>query len=923
MNFSRRGVTAKQKNIKSSARRLSSKLGVTAFRLAIVLIVSASIIGGVAGYGALTAIIDIAPDIDMINVAPSEFASYTYYSDGTMAQPLVYGEANRDYVTIDQIPKIVQQCFIALEDERFYEHDGIDIRGIFRAGVSMLSSKDLGFGASTLTQQLLKNYVFEGGNEAKAYDKIIRKIQEQYLAIQLEDRLEKDQILEYYLNFVNLGNGAYGIQTAAKTYFGKDVSELTLSEASVLAPIPLSPTNQNPIKYPEVNAERRTKCLENMRDLDFITEEQFQEALADDIYSRIKAIATDKNSNISYYSYFTDAMLDQVTQDLQDKLGYTPEQARDKIFKGGISIFTTQDRKIQSIVDKYYTDETYFPVFGFSKTQGSCYELSYAVSVLKPDGTETHYQMNDFLEYFKDYNDTEQLYYHKDGGTKGISELGLDPGDMNAKIDEFVAAVSTKEDRVTESKSIVPQPQSSFTVLEQSTGKVAAVYGGRGKKVGSRTLNRATGTLRQVGSTFKVLASFLPALDAGGLTLASVFNDSRYFYPGGKEVINHYSGFRGLQPIRSGISSSLNIVAVKTLEHIGSSLGFEYLEKLNFSSLVKSRTGADGKTYSDINLSIALGGLTDGVTNLEVTAAYAAIANQGTYIKPRFYTKILDQDGKILLSNEEETSQVMKESTSWLLTSAMQDTVTRGTGTRLAFENYDMPVAGKTGTSTKNNDLWFCGYTPYYTASVWTGYDNNFEQRNTSYQQYIWRGIMEEIHEKKKLPAVTFEMPDSITATTVCTKCGNLAISGLCDVAAGGPYTKYEYFAKGTTPGSQCNCHVKATICKTSSQLAGEFCPPADRTSSVFLLKDENSDCTTWDTPYLMRSGVCKVHTTAYTPPPEEEFDDPLLENNKPKPATPRPTKEPEPSPTEEPTPTKKPITTPSEEPEEDNEEEG
>ncbi len=874
MDFSRAGVTAKQKSIKSTVKRMNSKLWVTVFRLSIVGVIAVAIIGVMAGMGALNALIDTAPDVELVKLEPTGFSSTSYFSDGTVAQTFAGAEANRVYVEIDEIPKVVQHCFVALEDERFYEHSGIDIRGIFRAGVSVANTGSLGFGGSTITQQLLKNQIFGGGNEDSSIDKIVRKIQEQYLAIQLEHVLSKDEILEFYLNFVNLGNGAYGVQTAAQSYFGKDVAELTLSEASVLAPIVLSPTYRNPITYPEQNNERRQSCLDNMLKMGFCTQQEYDEAVKDDVYTRIAAYNSEKKATVrSTYSYFTDELVEQIYSDLETRLGYTYDQAQNLLYYGGISIYTTQDRKIQEIMDSYYQDESNFPEFGFTSSTGSCYELTYALSVYKADGSVVHYQRHHLLDYFSDYVDTDGLYYHEKGGNKGISELLLDPDDIYAKIEEFVDSVVEEGDTYVESKSLTPQPQSSMSIIQQSTGKVVALYGGRGEKKGSLTLNRATNTTRQVGSTFKVLASFLPAIDAAGMTLATVYDDSRYYYPGTeKEVINWYdSGFRGLQTIRVGVSSSLNVVAVKNLEAIGAPLGFEYLEKLGFSTLVKSKTGEDGRVYSDINLSIALGGLTDGVSNVELTAAYAAIANGGVYNKPIYYTKILDRNGNVILSNETDSTQVMKKSTAWLLTSAMLDTTTVGTGTRLAFKNYEMPVAGKTGTVTKNNDFWFAGYTPYYTCSVWTGYDNNFNQKNKTYQQDLWRKVMEDVHASMELPYVTFEKPDSIVSATICNKCGNLAVSGLCDLAEGGSCAKTEYFAKGTVPTQKCTCHVMVTVCNKTDKVAGEFCPERRKENRVLLIKEENYEEKTWDTPYIYHPDeVCDYHV-----PKEDIITDP------------------------------------------------
>ncbi|MCR5432177.1 MAG: transglycosylase domain-containing protein [Lachnospiraceae bacterium] len=880
MDYSRYGMKCYARKLKAPWKKLVSKAWIIAFRLLLVGVAGVAVCVVMAGFGAVNALLDTAPQVKIDALTPLGYSSTSYYSDGTVAQVFAGAQANRVPVTIDQIPEMVQHTFVALEDTRFYEHSGIDIRGIMRAGFSVFREGGLNYGGSTITQQLLKNQIFSGGNEDNNLDKIIRKVQEMFLAIKLEDNMTKDEILEDYLNFVNLGNGAYGIQAAANTYFDKDVKELTLSEAAVIAPIAYSPTLRNPVNYPEENAERRMYCLEWMKKLGYCTQEEYDEAVADDVYPRIKEIADRKKASaITTFSYFTDELITQVTKDMVEELGYTTEYAQYMLYFGGIDIYTTQDRHIQSIVDKYYTDDSNFPEFGFSSSTGSCYELyPYNISVRHKDDTVTHYHRNDLLEYFKDYDDTQGYYYHEHG-KKGINELFLNVEDMKAKIEEFRDHVVGEGDTYIEDMDIVKQPQSSFTVIEQATGEVKAVYGGRGPKTGLRTLNRATQSTRQVGSTFKVLASFLPAIDAAGLTLATVQDDSPFFYPlTTKEVYNWYNtGFRGLQTIRKGISSSLNIVAVRTLQQIGAPLGFEYLQKLGFSTLVKSKKMEDGTFYSDINLAIALGGLTNGVYNIELNAAYASIANKGVYNTPIMYTEVRDHDGYLLLSKKTKSSQVMKTSTAWLLTDAMEDTITNGTGSRLAFKDYKMHLAGKTGTASKNNDLWFVGYSPYYTAAVWTGFDHGFEQKNKSYQQDLWRNIMEEIHSSQQLPDKEFEMPDSIVKASICTKCGKLAVAGLCDQAEGGSTVATEYFAKGTVPTEKCTCHVRVEICKKSKKIARDDCPEKKRKSVVLLIKDENYEyppeweeilkeeyplpITTNDSPYIYHpEELCDIH---------------------------------------------------------------
>jgi len=902
MNFSKEETNKKIRNLKTRSKRFSSKLNVTAFRLFLLGVVFVCAVGVAAVAGVVNGLSATVPSIDLINVVPSGYASNTYYRDGTHAETLAGVEANRDYVEISTLPEHIKYAFVAMEDERFYEHDGIDMRGIMRALVSNLKERNLEYGASTITQQLLKNQVFGGGNEDNPIVKIVRKVQEQFLAVELESKLEKDTILEYYINTVNYGNTAYGLQTAAQIYFSKDAKDLTLSEVTVLAAIPWSPTLQNPIHYPEDNRERRNNCLKLMLDNGFCTQEQYDEAMADDPYSRIQMVAQEKDDT-SYYSYFTDAVIDSVINDFVKKKGYTQAQATALVYTGGLKIYTTQDRQIQNICDEVYTDESMFPDFGTGSNQGSLYELSYALSVQKVDGTVIHYQLADLISYFDSFKNDKSVVVQLNKGVYQL--LCASDESMTAYLDEFYAAHVAEGNEETgeegdlvlgERRTFTAQPQSSFCLMDQSTGQVLALVGGRGEKTGSRTLNRATTTTRAVGSTFKVLAAFLPALDTGGMTLTTPIDDSPYYYPySQKEVINwwaddekeNFNGpFYGLNTIRRGISYSMNVVAVRALEAVTPQISFNYLKKLGFSTLVDSRYDeATGQTFTDINPSLALGGLTDGVTNLELTAAYAAVANNGVYNKPYLYTKVLDHEGRVILSNEPESTQVIKTSTSYLLTSAMVDTVTGGyrmsTGSRLKFKEYEMPVAGKTGTASNNNDLWFCGYTPYYTASVWSGFDNNFSQINQSYQQDIWRTIMERVHAEKALPYKEFAVPDSVATARICTKSGKLAINGLCDCAEGGSTVRTEYFAKGTVPLEKCDVHIKASICSSSGKLAGANCPAEEVSEKVLLIKNEPElldwdgnviEYTTSDTPNLLPTGedsLCAVHNpVAITPDP-------------------------------------------------------
>lgn len=912
MDYSKKGIFDKQQEVKSISTRVVSKVRVILFRILLVAFVFVAIVACFAIYGGVKGIIDDAPALSQININPEGFTTTIYYSDGSVSGKLVGAESNRVEVSISQVPDVLQKCFVALEDERFYEHNGIDIRGIFRAGYSVLKEGDLGYGASTIDQQLLKNRVFNNGDEANAVDKIERKIQEQYLAVQLEHAYTKDEIMIAYLNTINLGNRSYGVEMAAQNYFGKHVWQLNLSESAVIAAIALSPVYRNPITNPEKNAERRQACLENMLAMGYCTKAEYDEAINDDVYSRIKDYSEQNStSDETYYTYFQDEVTNEIMEDLQSRLGYTSDEAYNILYSGGLSIYTTQDKDIQDIVDKEYCDESNFPALG--NATGSFYELTpgFAVSILHSDQTQTHYHLEDLENYYADYDDSDLIFYHENytSDHKGISNYTTDTDKMDAMIDEFINSVMSEGDSIAaEVKYYTLEPQSSIVIMDQYTGSVVAIYGGRGEKTGSLTLNRATTTLRQVGSTFKVLASFLPALDTCGMTLATVADDSKYFYPGTTTEVNNWNGdvYKGLSSIRDAICHSMNIVACRIMERVTPQVSFDYLEKLGFTTLVESRTDSDGKTYSDIGIPLALGGLTDGVTNLELCAGYATIASGGVYNKPMFYTKVVDHNGNTILENDTAGTQVIKNSTAFLLTDAMVDVTTDGTGTKLAFKSDEvndyikeyarkklglksdetsdsqeykdmvsqmesdlsgMKVAGKTGTTHDYTDLWFVGFTTHYTASIWTGFDNNISQIDKSYHQNMWRKIMEEIHVAKEDKAEDFTIPDSIVTAKICTKCGNLAVEGLCDEAsqASGSTTRTEYFAKGTVPTQKCTCHVKVSICKDSGMLAGPGCPTTSVIEKVYLKKTETSP--TWDTPYILPSnlGVCTLHNSAGT----------------------------------------------------------
>ena len=805
MNYGIKGVKRKQAALNSKNKKIKKMGGVFFLKALFFSAIAGCILLCCAGLGMFKGILSSAPDISTLDVVPVGYATVVYDCEGHEMTKLVAQNSNRSYVSMDKIPQDLADAFVALEDERFYKHNGIDIKGIIRAGFEGIKN---GFhfsqGGSTITQQLLKNNVFEGWvTEEDDMEKVKRKLQEQYLAIEIEKQLTKEEILELYMNSINLGQNTLGVQAASMRYFGKPVYQLTLSECAVLAGITQNPSKFNPISHPEKNAERREKTLNNMKDQGYITQAEYDTAMADDVYSRIQLVNQETDIS-SVNTYFVDELTEQVIEDLQTICGYDSQTAYRLLYSGGLSIFTTQDPQIQGICNEVFSNEENYP-------ENAEWLLSYALTIEKANGDLENHSTEMYQSYYKQVNPSFNLLYKSQedayAAVEAYKEAHMDEGD-DIRAENLVLTV---------------QPQVSLTVQDQNTGYIVAMIGGRGPKIASRTLNRATNTKRQPGSTFKVISTFAPALDAAGMTLADIQVDGPFNYYNGRPVSNWYGSgsYKGICSMRYAIEQSLNICTVKTLTVITPQLGFDYLKNFGITTLVEREVRSDGTVLTDIGQSLGLGGITYGVTNMELNAAYASIANNGVYIKPTLYTKIIDHEGNVLVDKTSQTgNQVIKDTTAFLLTDAMVDVVTRGTGGSVNF-NSQMAIAGKTGTTSDYNDVWFAGYTPYYTATVWTGFDNN-EKLSSSAEKNLsktlWRAVMSRIHQD--LPNKSFSMPNGIVSATVCSRSGKLPIPGLCDNTL-----TTEYFAQGTVPSETCNVHYTGVICEYSGLVACENCP--------------------------------------------------------------------------------------------------
>lgn len=822
MNYGKKGAGRREKEF-SKGNMNKKRAAVLGVKIVLILFLLAVAATACAGAYFVKSVIDSAPEIEAIDATPTGYMTTVLDTDGKVTAELVASGSNRVYAELKEIPKDLQHAFVAIEDARFYDHHGIDVKGILRAGVKGLTTGSFSEGASTLTQQLLKNNVFDGWTSEGKVERVVRKIQEQYLALELEKKVSKEWIMENYLNTINLGQNTLGVQAASKRYFGKDVSDLNLSECAVLAAVTQNPSKYNPITSPDDNAKRRQKVLDNMLDQGYISQEQYDEALKDKVYERIEKYNTKTQESSNVTSYFVDALTKQLIEDLQEA-GYTESQAYKELYSGGLTVYSTQNSKIQKICDEEANNSSNYS--GKAKIS-----FSYALSIEREDGT---------VENFSDQ--TMLSYYRKKNGNNNFSINYNSEKEAQAAVDDYREAMLKKGGKIIgENITFMPEPQVSVTVMDQHTGMVQAIVGGRGEKSGSQTLNRATGVRRQPGSTFKILSTYAPALESGKYTLGTTVLDEPYRYQNGKAVQNVTRRYQGYITIRHAIIQSVNVVAVKTLTDITPEKGYEYLKKFGFDDL----------TTDDVGQPMALGGLQYGVKNIELAAAFAAVANKGTYTEPVLYTKVLDRNGNVILENEPETRSVIEDSTAYLLISAMQDVLKSGTGVAANFSG--MSIAAKTGTTNDNRDTWLAGFSPYYTCVVWGGNDDNTSLTSTRYSRVIWKDIMQRIHAGKK--DIGFSVPKDIVKVSVCKTSGLLPLPGICDEV----YT--EYFEKGSQPEETCDLHVEATICKDSGLLAGDYCPDESKEDGVFIKKDAEGKVPENTEDKVLPEDTCDVHT--------------------------------------------------------------
>ncbi|MEG6617068.1 PBP1A family penicillin-binding protein [Peptococcaceae bacterium 1198_IL3148] len=689
-------------------------------------------------------------DMPTFNPDAINFAAATEIYDENDNLVTRIGAENRIPVDISEVPEMVQNAFIAIEDIRFRDHIGVDPYRILGAAWSDIKTGSLDQGASTITQQLVNQSL-----DLKKEKSFKRKIREAIYAIQMERHFTKDEILEGYLNVIYLGQGAHGIQAASHAYFNKDVSELTVDEAALIAGLPQAPSAYDPFVNPEAAKERRNIVLDQMAKYGYIAESEASQYKAKEIELNAGEISTAKYP----YPYFMDYVISELTDENGD---YKLSEA--DVFRGGMKIYTTLNPAMQQAAETAMANDNNFPPA---------------------------------------YNA---------GGE-------------------------------------VIEPNGATVILDPKNGHVKALVGGR-EHVSQRGWNRATKEKRRPGSTIKPIIAYGPAIEYLGKGPATVIDDIP-FKQGSYQPKNDSGSFRGLVTMRQGLTSSINIVAVKLLEDVGLNNSFAFAKKL----------GIEGLNPKNEGLSAALGGLSTGVTPLQMAAAYGAFANNGVYSEPMVIRKVERLDGTIVAETSPKQQRAMKETTAFLINDMLKDAVTKGTGTRALINR---PMAGKTGTTDNSNgatsDIWFAGYTPDLVAVAWIGNTNqNYGLASGSlgayggtYTALIWKETMQAA--TAGLPKNDFVKPSGLVRATVDSKSGLLP----------GPHTPEDhmvndYFVQGTVPTGTDNTHVLMEVCATTGQLPSDYCPDRIMKTVVKLPYDVPEHVA--DYGLRAPTKICDVHT--------------------------------------------------------------
>lgn len=701
-----------------------------------------------------------------------------YDKDGNLIAELSKDE-KRKVISMDEMNKYLPKAFVAIEDERFYEHHGVDLKRTSAATVNYIfKGGSSSFGGSTITQQLVKNLTQDKDRSGIAG--ILRKVKEMSKAYQVEQMLTKEQILELYLNLIGLGGQAYGVETASQLYFSKSANELSLAECAYLAGINNSPSLYKPFSDNQDQKDKIIKrtqtVLTKMHELGYIdSDEEYNNAMKE-VENGLAFKKGNINSN-SGHSYHTIAALQQAKQDLMEKNGWSAEMAEIQLYTKGYKIYTTQDSAVQNVMEEEFKKDKY-----------------------------------------------------------------------------IVKSKKSKDEDTGEYK----HSQAAMVVIDHTTGKVVGTVGGLGDDAFTYGLNRATQSKRQTGSSMKPLAVIAPAIEEKIITAATVYDDCETSF-GNYKPKNYYSGYKGLSTVRDAIEISQNIIPLKIMAELTPQKSIEYLKKMGISSMVTSQ---DSKSANDENLSMALGGLTNGVSPLEMAAAYATIANGGEYIEPIFYTKVEDKSGNTVIEKEQKKERVLSEQAAYVTKSILNQPVigSKGTATYCAISGMD--VCAKTGTTNDDYDRWLCEFTPYYTAATWYGYDDQEEVHFSGNPAgKISAAVFKEIH--KGLESKSFKEPTGIVTATICKDTGLLPSAGCSN-------TVTDIFIKGTVPTDTCTAGTAIEICKETNKIATEFCPEKEtRRFGGIPEKESKYNGKLWNSNLSGSASApkdtCNVHTSPAT----------------------------------------------------------
>ena len=870
-------------------------------------LISLTLFAGSVGL-AFVNILTTAPEIDPYSINSGfEETSLIFDKDKNLLEKVETAEY-RTFVKLNKVPQYLKDAFISIEDERFYEHPGIDPKGILSSLYENFKAGGVVRGASTITQQLIKNTFLS--NEQT----LTRKLKEIYLALNLETKLSKDQILESYLNMISLGQNSYGVQEASRTYFSKNVDEINIAQAALLAGIVKGPNiyqpfyRVSPLKFDEAtmrkigeteilgekyilvfntkSVQRQKVILKKMLELGKINQAEYDEAINFDVVASLKPSAK-KETEIT--SYATDYVKNQVVEDLMEKYQITKQKAQERLFTGGLRIYSTIDTKVQkdldevnrnfngillgdlkrykapllvdrnldkagNIVDKdgnlvYYKKENLLTDDGYLFIPKGEFSISANGDLAITSSRILAYKKSTDIQDYYTIDGAKNLLTHRVGGLavpdayylRQARHSLIIKAEFFEKNDKFYKVNETgnlfiNPEYFYNNKTGLVQPQSATVIMDYKTGHIVAMIGGRDVK-GSRILNRATDTARQPGSSMKPLAVYLPALD-NGFTAASPILDIPMITADGKVWPNNvYTGFKGITTLRESLIYSINVSSARTLKKIGIPTSIKYLKKLGIineenpskDNFVQS---SENKTHNDENLaSLALGGMTKGVSPLDMTAAYSAIANDGVYNEPIIYTKVLDKDGNIVLEKEAKQRRVVSPQIAYVMKDILRSTAYEHTGKNAIIKG--QASAGKTGTTDYNADFWFVGFTNYYAAATWMGNDSPkiTITQNSWLAAKLWGHIMTKIHQDKESKP-QFAQPDGIVKAYVCTKSGKKP-NQFCSSDPRG-VVREEIFAKGTEPTKTCDVHVALEVNSSNNKLATEFTPEELKITKVF-----------------------------------------------------------------------------------------